>query len=455
MQHVHRITRLSALALGITGALAFGQVHASGFLLKENSVKSMGSAFSGAAIDSTDAAVVVNNPATMTQFEGTTIQTDLTAVDINAEFTGGGQDITGRPLTGGNGGDAGDVAAVPALSLVHKFDNGLAVGAMVSAPFGLKTEYDPDWMGRYYAVESDVQIVNLTLSAAIDIVPDRLSIGAGLVYSHADVTLSKAVDFGSALFLQTPAALRAGLPAFARPQGSDGFASVQGDDTGMGYVLGVNFRPTDKLTLGLSYNSEIDYDLSGDVDWTVPSAARATFDGRGAAALFQDGKATAKLTTPATTTVAASYAFTDSFKLMATYAETGWESLQEVRVNFANPDADSVEAFNWDTTRFMSLGGEFKLNDAWTLRAGYAYDETPTTFATRTPRLPDEDRKWYSLGATWQFSEALEFNIAYTRIQPDEPKIGIITPAAQGGQRLFGSYDSDVNLLGVSAQYSF
>lgn len=452
MQHAHRITRLTALALGITGALAFGQVQAAGFQLKENSVKSMGNAFAGSGILKGDTSTVVNNPATMTQFEGTTVQTDITAIDVNAEFSGGGQDVLGRPLSGGNGGNAGDLAAVPALSMVHKFDNGLAVGAMVSAPFGLKTEYDRDWVGRYSAVESSVKIVDLTLSAAIDLVPDRLSIGAGMVLSRADVTLSKAVDFGTALFAN-PATRP--LP-FARPQASDGFAEVQGDDNGFGWLIGLNFRPTDKLTIGLSHHSEIDYDLEGDVDWTVPGNVRAVFDSNpGSRPLFVDGGVTAKLTTPSTTTVAASYQFNEAFMLAVTYAETGWESLQEVRINFDNPDADSVEPFRWDTTRFMSLGGEWKFNDAWTFRAGYAYDETPTTFGTRTPRLPDEDRKWYSIGASWQFSEQLEFNLAYTRIQPDKPQIGIITPTAQGGQRLFGSYDSDVNLFGASAQYKF
>lgn len=456
MQHAHRITRLSALALGITGALAFGQAGASGFQLKENSVKSMGSAFSGSAVAQNDTSVVVNNPAMMTAFDGTAVQTDLSLIDVNAEFEGGGTDITGRPLTGGNGGDAGDVAAVPAMSLVHKFDNGLAVGAMVSAPFGLKTEYDRDWVGRYYAVESDVKIVNLTLSAALDIVPDRFSVGAGLVFSRADVTLSKAVDFGSLLFGGLPAAARPTAPAFARPQGSDGFAEISGADNGIGWVIGAALRPTDKLTIGFSHQSEIDYDLEGEAEWTVPAAARASFNANPLTRpLFADGAVTADLTTPSITTLAVSYQFTDAFKLSTTYAETGWDSLQEVRVNFANPDPDSVEEFNWTTTRFMSLGGEFKLNDAWMLRAGYAYDETPTTIQFRTPRLPDEDRKWFSLGATWQFSDALQLNFAYTHIKPDEPAIIINTPAAAGGQRLAGTYDSDVNLLGVSAQYSF
>lgn len=449
MQHASRIT---ALALGIAGALSFGSVHASGFQLKENSVKGMGQAFAGVGLDATDGSNVVNNPGTLSRVEGTLVQSDLSVIDLGFQFNGGGQDALGRPLTGGDGGDAGGLAAVPALSMVHKFDNGVAVGAMVSAPFGLKTEYDRDWVGRYAGVESDVKIVNLTLAAGLDIVPDVLSVGGGVVFSHADVTLSRAVDFGAALFAN-PATRP--LP-FARPQAADGFAEISGEDNGLGYVLGVTFTPTDKLSFGLSHQSEIDYELDGDADWTVPGNVRSVFDASPTTrVLFNDGGVTADLTTPSTTSVTAKYRFNDAFSLAATYAETSWESVQEVRINFDNPDADSVEEFDWDTTRFSSIGAEYKLNDAWTLRAGYAYDETPTTFRTRTPRLPDEDRQWYSIGATWAFSDHLTFDLAYTRINPDTPRIGIITPAAQGGQRLFGSYDSDVNLFGVSGQYRF
>ena len=449
MHHAHRSTGLTALALGIAGALAFGQVQASGFQLKENSVKAMGSAFAGSGVMTGDTSVVVNNPATMTQFEGTTVQTDLTVVDLSFEFNGGGTDVTGQPLTGGQGGEAGDIIPVPAISVVHKLDNGLALGAMISAPFGLKTEYDAGWVGRYYGQTSEVEIVDLALSAALDVIPERLSIGAGLIYSHADVTLSKAVDFGTILF-------GAGVPLpFARPQAADGLAEVQGDDTGFGWLLGVNLRPTDKLAVGLSYRSEIDYDLGGEVDWTVPGNARATFDAVGRGALFRDGPASAKLTTPATTSVALAYELNDRVTLMATYVETGWESVKEVRIDFANPDADSTEDFSWDTTRFMSVGGEYKLNEAWTLRAGFAYDETPTSLATRTPRLPDENRRWLSLGATWQFSEQLDVSFGYSHIKPDTPQLAIVTPPQAGGQRLSGSYDSAVSLYGISAQYSF
>jgi long-chain fatty acid transport protein len=442
----HRNTGLTAMAFGIAGALALGQVQASGFQIRENSVKSIGSAFAGAGVRDDDGSVVANNPATMARFQGTIFQADVTAIDPGIEFRGSGTDTLGRPLTGGDGGDAGDSAAIPALSMIHKLDNGLAFGAMISAPFGLKTEYDNGWEGRYFAHESEVEIVDLTLAAALDIVPDRFSVGAGLIYSSADVTLSQAVDFGTLLFSN-----RLPLP-FAQPQGVDGFAEVQGDDDGFGWTIGANFRPTDKLAIGLSYRSEIDYELSGSVDWTVPDNVAAVFAVDPATRpLFQDGGVTAKLTTPSITSVDIRYDFTDRFAMMATWTETGWESLREVRIDFGNPDPDLVEPFDWRDTEFMSLGSEFKLNDSFTLRAGVAYDETPTSIQTRSPRLPDDDRIWYSIGATWNASEALEINLGYTRLEPDSPRVDI----AARGSHLVGPFDGHADLYGVSTQYKF
>jgi long-chain fatty acid transport protein len=442
----HRFTRLTALAFGIASALALGQLQASGFQIKENSAKSMGSAFAGAGVRDDDSSVVVNNPATMTRFKGTTFQADVTTIDPGIEFQGSGTDALGRPLSGGDGGDAGKSAAIPALSVIHKLDNGLAFGAMISAPFGLKTDYDNGWQGRYFAQESEVEIVDLTLSAALDIVPDRFSVGAGLIYSRADVTLSQAVDFGTALF-SNPATRP--LP-FASPQAADGFAKVQGDDTGFGFIVGANFTPTDKLAIGLSYRSEIDYELSGSVDWTMPDNVAAVFaTSPGTRPLFQDGAITADLTTPSITSVDMRYDFTDRFAMMATWTETGWSSMREVRIDFENPDPDSVEPFDWRDTEFMSLGGEFKLYDSFTLRAGVAYDETPTPIETRSPRLPDADRTWYSIGGTWNATEALELNFGYTWLQPDAPHVDI----AARGSHLAGPFDGHADLFGVSAQY--
>src|SRR5690606_5014809 len=112
---------------------------------------------------------------------------------------------------------------------------------------------------------------------------------------------------------------------------------------------------------------------------------------------------------------------------------------------------DAVEPFEWEDTVFASIGAEFKLNDKWTLRGGVAYDETPTSLAHRTPRLPDDDRTWYSIGATWQVSDALDLTFGCSDDRPDDPKVDITA----SGTRIAGPYDGDANLYGVSAQYRF
>lgn len=437
-----RYTRNTVLAVGIAAALTFaGQASAAGFQLKENSVKSMGSAFAGTAAKTGDSSVVTNNPAMMTQFEGTTVQLDLTVIDLNYEFQGSGTDPLGRPLSGSNGGNAGDVTPVPAFSVVHKLDNGVALGAMVSAPFGLKTEYDAGWVGRYAAQKSEVEVIDFTLSGAVDIT-DRFSVGLGVIASRADVTLSKAVDFGSLL-------AGAGAPGFL-PQSADGLAEVQGDDNGFGYILGANLRPTDNVSIGVSYRSEIDYELTGTADWTVPGNAAAVF-GQVRPGLFLDGNVTAELTTPSILNIGAAWQVTDALMLSATYAETNWSSLREVRIQFENPDPDSVEPFEWKDTYFASIGAEYKLNDSWKLRGGVAYDETPTSLEHRTPRLPDANRIFYSVGATWTMSDAFDLNFGYSRIEPRDPKID----TTSGGSRVAGDFDGNANLFGVSAQYRF
>ena len=434
---MRKIPHVTVLALGIAGAMALASnVQAAGFQLKENSVKSQGSSFAGTAAKTGDSSVVTNNPAVMTQFEGSTFQIDVTAIDLNYEFEGTATDAAGGTMSGSNGGNAGAVTPVPAMSYIRKLDNGVALGAMVSAPFGLKTEYDDNWVGRYFAHTSDVQIVDLTLSGAIDIT-DRFSVGIGAIVSRADVTLSKSVDFGAAL---------------GAPQAADGFVEIQGDDNSFGWLVGAHFRPTDSVAIGVSYRSEIDYDLTGTAQWDVPGNVRAALDGNPLSQpLYRTGPGGAALTTPSILQVGAHWQVNERFALSASWAETGWSSLREVRIEFDNPDPDAVEPFEWSDSTFVSLGAEYKLNDRWTLRGGVADDQTPTSLVHRTPRLPDDDRRWYSIGATWAVSDALDVNFAFSHLKPDDPKVD----ATSSGSRIVGPFDGSANLYGISAQYRF
>ena len=462
MQIASRVTQISVLALGIAGALAVGQAQASGFQLRENSVKNLGRSNSGTAVAQDDASVVANNPAAMVNLKQNTVQADVSIVDLSADFTGGGVAAAAfgpaaPALTGGNGGDPGSATAVPALAAVFPLHGALediTIGASIHAPFGLKTEYDRDWVGRYNAIKSDVKTVDFTLSAALALT-DRFSVGLGWIYQQTDVTLSNAIDFGTALCAGSGNPLNCFNPAFPfHPQGADGSVEVTGDDNSMGWIAGAQWRPTDSLSIGYSHRSEIDHDIKGDADFAMPASVAAVLAATGSAPGFADGPVFAPLTTPSIDTLSAQWDINADFRLMADVQWTDWHSLRAVDIYRDNGARTPLghEPFNWDDTVYYSLGAEWDLSDAFTLRAGLAKDQSPTNDATRTPRLPDEDRNLFSLGLTWHATPALSFDAAYQRIEIDDPSVNVLSSS---GSRLTGTFDGHADLFGVAAQYRF
>ena len=455
MSHI-RSFRASALALAVLGALVAGQAGASGFQLREQSVKNLGKSNAGSLVGK-DASNVSLNPAAMTNLDKNTFQSDITVIDLTADFVGSGRILgsahPSAPLTGGNGGDPGDPTVVPNMAAVfplHGALEGMTIGASVGAPFGLKTEYEPGWVGRYRALTSDVKLVDLTLSAAFK-ATDGVSVGFGLVYERAEVTLSKAIDFGTAICAGS------GNPANCfntsypfKPQQLDGAFEVSGDSASLGYVVGAQIAPNDKLAIGFSHRSEIKHDLKGTLDFQNVPALLAN-DPR-----FKDGDGGARLVTPAITTLSISYGFSDNFRVLADYQATAWSSLHDVTIKRDTGTVVGSEPFDWKDTDFFSIGAEFDISDAFTIRGGVAQDESPTNDTHRTPRLPDADRMLYSIGATWNMSESLSIDAAFQRITIENPTINLPVDAAAGNtSTLVGEFEGHANLFGVSMQYRF
>lgn len=449
-----RSFRASALALAVLGTLVAGQASASGFQLREQSVKNLGKANAGSIVGK-DASNVSLNPAAMTNLDKNTFQADVTVIDLTADFTGSGRVLgsPAAPLSGGNGGDPGDPTVVPNMAAVfplHGALEGMTVGASIGAPFGLKTDYEPGWVGRYRALTSDLKTIDLTLSAAVK-VSDSVSVGAGLIYERAEATLSKAIDFGSAICAGSGNPANCFNPAYPfKPQQLDGTFEVKGDSASLGYVLGAQITPNEKWAIGLSHRSEIKHDLEGTLDFANVPALLGT-DPR-----FQDGDGGARLVTPSVSTVSVKYGVSENFRLLADYQKTDWSSLSDVTIKRASGTVVGSEPFHWTDTDFFSVGAEFDLSDAFTIRGGIAQDESPTNDAARTPRLPDNDRMLYSIGATWNMSENLSIDAAFQRITIDNPTINLPVDAAAGNtSTLVGEFDGHANLFGVSMQYRF
>ncbi|MFQ5642716.1 MAG: OmpP1/FadL family transporter, partial [Thiogranum sp.] len=250
-----KLTSLRLLGAGIlTACTSTGM--ASGFALIEQSASQMGNAFAGGSAVANDASTIYFNPAGMTRLK-TQAVAGTHLVITSAKFDGTGTDPAGFPTSGGNGGDAGGNGVVPNLYFSTPLGDGLFAGIGINVPFGLSTEYDDGWKGRYQAIESEVKTININPSMAYQI-NNRLSVGVGVSLQYIDAKLTQNIDQGS-LCVPTQAQLQAlGVPgadpancAGLVPQGSDGFAKVEGDNWAGGYNLGLLYEPTSSTRVGL------------------------------------------------------------------------------------------------------------------------------------------------------------------------------------------------------------
>ena len=187
---------LAALAVAVAGALTSTDAAASGFQISENTAQALGRAYAGRDTAGNDVSVVENNPAAMSDLTGNMFQVDVTGIGVNTQFHGSGSDAFGAPLSGGDGGNGGDVTPVPALAAMFQLNDAWRIGFAMDAPFGLKTEYDNGWVGRYQALKSKVTSLDLTGSVSWTINP-QFALGASLIAQRTKVDLSNAVDFGA------------------------------------------------------------------------------------------------------------------------------------------------------------------------------------------------------------------------------------------------------------------
>src|SRR5439155_21350672 len=93
-----------------------------------------------------------------------------------------------RPL-GGTGGDAGKAALVPNAYFAMDIAPNWKAGLGLSVPFGLQTEYDPDWMGRFMAIKSEIKTFNINPSVSYKL-NDKTAVAAGLNYQTLNAELT-------------------------------------------------------------------------------------------------------------------------------------------------------------------------------------------------------------------------------------------------------------------------
>jgi len=446
-----RFLSLHLASAGILTLMAPG-VMAAGFALIEQSASQMGNAFAGGAAIANDASTIYFNPAGMTRLPRQLVG-GLHLISTQAEFSGSATDLLGNPIaTGGDGGDAGGLGIVPNLYFTMPVNNRLVLGLGVGVPFGLSTDYDDDWVGRYQGIKSEVATININPSIAFK-ATNSLSVGFGVSFQYMEAELTQAIDQGSLCIptLMAPPPAGAGLDATTAaatcaglgltPQGNDAFAKIEGDNWAGGFNVGLLYEPTSGTRVGLAYRSKIKQQLNGDASFrnTDPFFTGATFP------VFVDTDASAAIDLPKTISLSVYHDLNSQWSVMADATWTGWSSFEELRVEYDSFQPDTVVDESWNDSMRYAVGFDYRHDNAWTFRGGLAFDESPIpNNGHRTPRIPGEDRTWVSVGFGYQMSPALGIDVGYSHLFVKEPKTdhGTTTTGT-----ITGDYDAAVDIL--------
>ena len=415
---VKHFTLKLAAAATLSAALSSAAV-AGGFMLTEQSVAGLGRAYAGAGIVGDDLSAVWYNPAGMSLLSGTAVQMGAVVADLDLPVT----TESGEKENGRKHG-----VPVPNMYIVHQIKDDMWFGFGITVPYGMATEYNPDWKLSDKGMNAEVKTFDFNPNIAVKLT-DTLSFGAGvsLQYVTAQFESTKTTDAGQ---------MRVRLNA-------DGWA--------WGGNLGFMWQPTETVRVGLAYRSQVNHKADGYLKTSV-SSGNHTMN-------FMSNDGHAEMSGPHTITLTGTWKATEALRLSGLVRWANWASFDKLPISGGSlrsattvaaqaqamayirehseqfhTEADQQEfvamqvaknatnktspEYHWKDSWLFSVGADYDINQQVTVRGGVGYEISPVDDDKyRSATIPDTDRLWLSLGATWHASKNLQgdFGIAYLK----------------------------------------
>ena len=437
-----KLHTLSA-CLGLIGCV--GVAHGAGFQLLEQNASGLGVAYAGSAAIADNASTIYFNPAGMTRLPGLNISVGGNLIRPSFKFKNDGRSTIPTALgrspyphaLGGTGGDAGGWALLPNMYVSYQATDRVYLGLGVGAPFGLKTEYDDDWMGRFHSKSFDIKTYNINPSIAFKASP-TFSVGVGLNVQYIDATYRKSNV--------APIGLH---PLDGQPIFSNAESKSELTNTGFGWNVGFMYEPSENTRVGLSYRSRVKHKTSGKSHIQVMTPMGVAADMR------VDAKATVSL--PDTAILSGYHRLNDRWEILGDVSWTGWSSIPELTLrNATTPPQETKLDLKFKDSWRIAVGAQYQLNDSWKLKGGVAWDQSPVQKTShRTASLPDNDRYWLSIGAQYKPSENTTLDVGYTYLIVPSSKVDNTNGNEALYGRLSGRYKANAHILGLQLSHRF
>src|SRR3972149_647566 len=366
-------------------------VMAEGVLRDSVGARSMGRGGTDIAF-ADNGVILLDNPAGMVNIEGQGM------ADIGFDFLFTDLRCWDPDNTGVNGWD--NPLPLPYLSLIRKSaDERWAFGLGVFASSGMAADFDmagpaPFLGTQHYKTLGGLGKILPGLSYALT---DRLSIGGtfGLALSH--------IEMEGPYFLQSSGPF----------QGTPLKLSMYNTGVSPTWSAGLQYRFSDKTTIGLSYQSETFVNLEGNSRFEVPLLGTSDYDSH------------MRMIWPQTAGIGIRHEICPCRIISADVIWTGWwNAFNKFDLYFDNPSNPVFEAvigpglaeqfpLGWRDSISLRLGYEKHLDDYGIIRLGYVYHRNPIPNETLTPYIPTTLVHAFSAGYGWMMKKSWEIDFAY------------------------------------------
>ena len=304
-----------------------------------------------------------------------------------------------------------------------KDSNNLKLGLAIYTPFGSTVDWEKKWAGRFALTHLQLQAIFIqpTISYQIN---SKWGVGAGFIYSYGKVNLQKDIPL-----MDTT--------------GNYGHAELSGKANGFGFNVGIYYKPTSKLSIGLTYRSKVNMSVkNGYAHFTVPQSVAQN---------FPDGSFQASLPLPDVGTLGFAYNATSKLSFALDINYVGWKAYDTLAFDYAQNTAsliDTKSARNYKNTFAFRGGTQYNFTPLVAGRLGLAYGISPVPNGYVTPETPDANRINYTAGLGYQIDKHLTLDVSFLFTQFKRKDTNLET-------NLSGTYKTNVFAPGFAISYKF
>lgn len=386
---IRMVRWLLVLVILVLGLHRFKSVQAGGFMLPHQTARALAlSSAVNAGIN--DASAVYYNPAALSEVDGNNLLINGTYINVTSSVENSGRKANNEH----------DDNYLATLFANYHIDNSdFTIGIGTYTPYGLATTYERDFT-RFAAERTELRTIYVT--PALSWHPSKyFSVGAGLSFVHASGLFTRGLCLDPFAGCTTP-----GGPLEGRLRLTD-------TTNAFAYNLGVLVKPRDDVKLAFTYRSRVDLRFdSADVKLG------------GAFTTSNVSAQVRPLPLPAVFNAGAFWQIDNNWAAELVYEHTRWGDFKNFTAGFSPvptfaPLGLPVAGFSlperWKNTSALRLGGSYRPNASWELRAGMVLEEGPIPAKTLNVAIPGADLLGLSGGGGYKWQK-LSIDFGYMAV---------------------------------------